>query len=42
LRHGNRTVALAKQAIPSRRPVKPKRSDVVAFTPMRPMSMPAI
>src|ERR1700752_1049439 len=33
--HGSRMVALAVAAIPSSRPVKPKRSLVVAFTDTR-------
>src|SRR5579864_1462195 len=40
--HGSRTVAVARHAIPSARPVKPSRSVVVALTATRPMSTPAI
>ena len=36
------TVAMAKAAMPSPRPVKPSPSLVVAFTPTRPASIPAI
>src|SRR5271165_362846 len=39
---GSRTVAVARHAIPSLRPVKPSRSVVVALTATRPMSRPAI
>ena len=36
------TVAVARAAMPSRRPVKPRPSVVVAFTATRPRSMPRI
>ena len=36
------TVAVARAAMPSRRPVKPRPSVVVALTPTRPTSMPRI
>ncbi len=39
---GRRTVATARAAIPSSRPVKPRRSEVVAFTATRSMAKPVI
>src|SRR5271170_4883544 len=42
LRYGSRTVAVARHATPSPRPANPRRSVVVALTPTRPMSSPAI
>lgn len=41
-RTGRRMVALARQATPSRRPVKPSPSEVVALTPTRSTPTPAI
>src|SRR5262249_56166234 len=40
--HGSRIVAVAMAAMPSRRPMKPSFSLVVAFTPTRSIEMPAI
>src|SRR5690606_38720687 len=40
--HARTSVAVASAAMPSPRPVKPSRSDVVAFTLIRSASMPVI
>src|SRR5690606_37605777 len=44
VRHGSgrRTVAVARAAMPSLRPMKPRRSLVVAFTETAPTGTPAI